>query len=373
MAQMGTHARTSVALAAVLLGGLATAQVKKGEKPPEFTFGKVWNDGPKSFAELAGKVVIVEYSHSKHEVCKQSVPHFNELHKKFAARGLIVLGVSSEPEATIQDQFVTGMRAVYPWVKSNDFAEKWKIEYLPSCYCIDAFGNLHSLADWWVPDEATIEELLQALPLPPKLPPEKLYDPLRPLWARSDFARLREHLEKLLAMPKLEAAAREVLLGQKQALEERQQRWLERATQLGARPDYASAASELERIEKWHDGRVKLLVVIAVGLRPKDLAHAPVLRGLGAHGFAAPLDTVFPAVTCTVQASFLTGLQPSRARRRRQRLVLPRARAGDAVAAAATSWCTARSSTRAPRSASARAPRSCSGGGTCTRRTSRGR
>ena len=56
---------------------------------------------------------------------------------------------------------------------------------------------------------------------------------------------------------------------------------------------------------------VKLLVVIAVGLRPKDLAHAPVLRELGNHGFMAPLDTVFPAVTCTAQASFLTGLQPS--------------------------------------------------------------
>lgn len=56
---------------------------------------------------------------------------------------------------------------------------------------------------------------------------------------------------------------------------------------------------------------MKLLVVIAVGLRPKDLAHAPVLRGLGDHGFTAPLDTVFPAVTCTAQASFLTGLQPS--------------------------------------------------------------
>ncbi|MBL8749140.1 MAG: alkaline phosphatase family protein, partial [Planctomycetes bacterium] len=56
---------------------------------------------------------------------------------------------------------------------------------------------------------------------------------------------------------------------------------------------------------------MKLLVVIAVGLRPKDLAHAPVLRGLGEHGFAAPLDTVFPAVTCSVQATFLTGLQPS--------------------------------------------------------------
>jgi predicted AlkP superfamily pyrophosphatase or phosphodiesterase len=59
-----------------------------------------------------------------------------------------------------------------------------------------------------------------------------------------------------------------------------------------------------------HTARVKLLVVIAVGLRPKDLAHAPVLQGLGNHGFAAPLTTVFPAVTCTVQATFLTGLLP---------------------------------------------------------------
>src|SRR5688572_16888982 len=60
-----------------------------------------------------------------------------------------------------------------------------------------------------------------------------------------------------------------------------------------------------------HDARVKLLVILAVGLRPKDLANAPVMRGLGQHGFTAPLDTVFPAVTCSVQASFLTGLQPS--------------------------------------------------------------
>lgn len=56
---------------------------------------------------------------------------------------------------------------------------------------------------------------------------------------------------------------------------------------------------------------MKLCVILAVGLRPKDLAHAPVLRGLAEHGFAAPLDTVFPAVTCTAQASFLTGAKPS--------------------------------------------------------------
>jgi predicted AlkP superfamily pyrophosphatase or phosphodiesterase len=55
---------------------------------------------------------------------------------------------------------------------------------------------------------------------------------------------------------------------------------------------------------------MKLLVLDVVGLRPKDLAHAPNLRALGESGFAAPMRTVFPAVTCTVQASWLTGRAP---------------------------------------------------------------
>jgi predicted AlkP superfamily pyrophosphatase or phosphodiesterase len=55
---------------------------------------------------------------------------------------------------------------------------------------------------------------------------------------------------------------------------------------------------------------MKLLVLDVVGLRPKDLAHAPNLRALGESGFASPMRTVFPAVTCTVQASWLTGRAP---------------------------------------------------------------
>ena len=56
---------------------------------------------------------------------------------------------------------------------------------------------------------------------------------------------------------------------------------------------------------------MKLVVPIVVGLRPKDLADAPNLRKLADRGFAAPLQTVFPAVTCSVQGTFLTGELPS--------------------------------------------------------------
>jgi predicted AlkP superfamily pyrophosphatase or phosphodiesterase len=54
-----------------------------------------------------------------------------------------------------------------------------------------------------------------------------------------------------------------------------------------------------------------LVVIDAVGLTPRALAHMPRLRKLAGDGFQARLDPVLPAVTCSVQSSFLTGLEPS--------------------------------------------------------------
>lgn len=48
--------------AALLFAGGAVAQVAKGGLAPEFAFEKVWNDGPETFADLAGKVVILDFA-----------------------------------------------------------------------------------------------------------------------------------------------------------------------------------------------------------------------------------------------------------------------------------------------------------------------
>jgi predicted AlkP superfamily pyrophosphatase or phosphodiesterase len=56
----------------------------------------------------------------------------------------------------------------------------------------------------------------------------------------------------------------------------------------------------------------RVLVILVVGLAPRLLgAHTPALQRLAQRGAARPLSTVFPAVTCTVQSSLLTGLPPS--------------------------------------------------------------
>ena len=53
---------------------------------------------------------------------------------------------------------------------------------------------------------------------------------------------------------------------------------------------------------------MKVLVLNVVGLTPRLLEHAPRLRAVGA---VAPLTPPLPAVTCTCQATMITGLPPS--------------------------------------------------------------
>jgi predicted AlkP superfamily pyrophosphatase or phosphodiesterase len=55
----------------------------------------------------------------------------------------------------------------------------------------------------------------------------------------------------------------------------------------------------------------KLLVLDVVGLTPKLLPHMPNLTRLATRGWQAELGTVLPAVTCSAQATFLTGLTPA--------------------------------------------------------------
>ncbi|MEU8264232.1 nucleotide pyrophosphatase/phosphodiesterase family protein [Micromonospora sp. NPDC048999] len=54
-----------------------------------------------------------------------------------------------------------------------------------------------------------------------------------------------------------------------------------------------------------------LLVLDVVGLTPRLLRYMPRLSALADRGFQAPLGTVLPAVTCSVQSTFLTGETPA--------------------------------------------------------------
>lgn len=59
-------------------------------------------------------------------------------------------------------------------------------------------------------------------------------------------------------------------------------------------------------------GMNKTLVILVVGLSPRFVGpHTPHLQKLAAGGGLRPMNTVTPAVTCTVQSTLATGLPPS--------------------------------------------------------------
>src|SRR5216110_300907 len=55
-----------------------------------------------------------------------------------------------------------------------------------------------------------------------------------------------------------------------------------------------------------------LLIINAVGLTPRLLLHAPRLMQLATVGSLSSLRDVIPAVTCTAQATMLTGELPNK-------------------------------------------------------------
>jgi predicted AlkP superfamily pyrophosphatase or phosphodiesterase len=55
-----------------------------------------------------------------------------------------------------------------------------------------------------------------------------------------------------------------------------------------------------------------IVLINAVGLTPRLLEHAPRLKALAATGWVADMPEVLPAVTCTAQATILTGELPNK-------------------------------------------------------------
>jgi hypothetical protein len=54
--------KRTVTLAAMVFTSAALSAQQVGSMPPVLEFEKVWNDGPKSFDDFAGKVVILDFA-----------------------------------------------------------------------------------------------------------------------------------------------------------------------------------------------------------------------------------------------------------------------------------------------------------------------
>jgi hypothetical protein len=163
--------------------------------------------------------------------------------------------VSREDEGAIQKVFVDELGAKYPIVKikAGD-SSPYGITGYPSAYVLAPDGTVVSTPSDGMPGDAQIEELLKTVSLAPKMPADKHYDPLRALWKKAEFLKVRDYLDKSLAAPNLDPAMKDVFTAQRAEFDKRLAAATARVTTLGQGPDYAEAEDKLDKIEKQWKG-----------------------------------------------------------------------------------------------------------------------
>jgi thiol-disulfide isomerase/thioredoxin len=143
-------------LAAMLCLSIAiTGNAQPGPtKLPEFTVTDL--DGKSvSSNSFRGKTVVVDFWATWCETCKETVPKLADLQKKYAGKGLIVVGISvdkgSDNKVRKSAQKL-GMTYLVYRDKENSLADTFGFKGIPSLYVFDKTGKLTLAMPGYDPD-----------------------------------------------------------------------------------------------------------------------------------------------------------------------------------------------------------------------------
>ena len=117
---------------------------------PDFDGATAWlNSKPIAMQSLHGKVVLVEFWTRECINCLHVVPHTRELYKRYAADGLVVVGVHTpeydeEHDVGALKDAIRDLGITYPVAMDNDYRiwNDWGNRYWPAVYLIDQEGHV---------------------------------------------------------------------------------------------------------------------------------------------------------------------------------------------------------------------------------------
>lgn len=133
-------------LALALAGGAGTLQaaVKVGDALPDL--GSLGLEGRLPDG-LKGKVVLLDFWASWCGPCKLSFPVLEDLHRRYAERGLVVLGVNVDEKSAAMEAFLKKHTVTFPVVRDaqQKLVSQVDVSTMPTSLLIDGEGKVRYL------------------------------------------------------------------------------------------------------------------------------------------------------------------------------------------------------------------------------------
>ncbi len=152
-------------LTALALAVPALAEVKPGEKSPDFSAATLSGEQLK-LSSLRGKVVLLDFWASWCEPCKKELPLLAKMAPRLRERGIEVVAVNIDDAARTAESFLKdrGIKLTVVYDAEKKVVGRYEPPKMPTSFILDKDGVVRAVHDGFNPgDESRLEAELTAL------------------------------------------------------------------------------------------------------------------------------------------------------------------------------------------------------------------